>query len=158
MNSTYRLPSRPSKSSSVSDPIYHVDVVFIPNHGHEHYVNSEFFRRIRARYYILNAVQINRHTLQSLILGKQQWGQAAQRPVNQLLFLPTLSLFRISFIQITLVPTFDAEELRQFFVNNKTHLAELNITILPAAIRCNVQYDGESCPAQLLRFNSPTED
>lgn len=65
--------------------------------------------------------------------------------------------FHIFFIQITLVPTFDGEELRQFFVNNKTHLAELNINILPAAIRCNVQYDGESSPAQRLRFNATDE-
>lgn len=84
MNSTYRLPSRSSKSSSLSDPIYHVDVAYIPNHGNEHYVNSEFFRRIRARYYILDAVQINRHTLQSIMIGKEQWGKDEQRPVTKI--------------------------------------------------------------------------
>ncbi len=37
---------------------------------------------------------------------------------------------------------------------NKDRLAELNINILPASIRCNVQYDDEGSPAQRLRFSS----
>jgi hypothetical protein len=56
-------------------------------------------------------------------------------------------------IKVTLVPTFDGEQLRQFFVTNKNRLSELNINILPASIRCNVQYDDEGSPGQLLRFN-----
>jgi len=58
------------------------------------------------------------------------------------------------FLKVTLVPTFDGEQLRQFFMMNKNRLAELNINILPASIRCNVQYDDESSPAQRLRFSS----
>ncbi|UJR13645.1 hypothetical protein I4U23_000657 [Adineta vaga] len=125
---------RKSKQAQLSGPIYYVDVAYIPNHGNEHYVDSEFFRRIRARYYILNAVEINRLTLESLIEGKQQWDKQEQIPV-------------------TLVPTFDGDRLRQFFVMNKIRLAELNINILPASTRCNVQYDDEGSPAQRLRFN-----
>lgn len=37
---------------------------------------------------------------------------------------------------------------------NKNRLAEHNINILPASIRCNVQYDDEGSPAQILRFSS----
>ena len=48
-------------------------MAYIPFHGDEHYVDSEFFRRIRAQYYILNAVEINRRTLNALMDGKQQW-------------------------------------------------------------------------------------
>jgi hypothetical protein len=70
------------KSKSPSGPIFYVDVAYIPYHGNEHYVDSEFFRRIRARYYILNAVEINRLTLESLIDGKQQWDKQEQIPVN----------------------------------------------------------------------------
>ncbi|CAF3782004.1 unnamed protein product [Rotaria sp. Silwood1] len=114
--------------------IFYVDVAYIPYHGNEHYVDSEFFRRIRARYYILNAVEINRLTLESLIDGKQQWDKQEQIPV-------------------TLVPTYDGDQLRQFFVMNKTRLAELNINIIPASTRCNVQYDDEGSPAQRLRFS-----
>jgi hypothetical protein len=65
-----------------------------------------------------------------------------------------ISLKKYYFIKITLVPTFDGEQLRQFFTMNKNRLAELNINILPASIRCNVQYDDESSPAQRLRFSS----
>lgn len=110
MNSTYRLPSRSSKSSSLSDPIYHVDVAYIPNHGNENYVNSEFFRRIRARYYILDAVQINRHTLQSIMIGKEQWGKGEQRPVKKTLHssihFTSLSFRSLSF-QHSMVKNYD---------------------------------------------------
>lgn len=56
--------------------------------------------------------------------------------------------------QVTLVPTYDGDPLRQFFVANKIRLAELNINILAASIRCNVQYDDEGSPAQRLRFTA----
>ncbi len=73
---------RKPKSPQHSGPVFYVDVAYIPYHGNEHYVDSEFFRRIRARYYILNAVEINRLTLESLIDGKQQWDKQEQIPVN----------------------------------------------------------------------------
>ena len=138
-------------SSSSSGSIFHVDVAYIPYHGDENYVDSEFFRRIRARYYILTAVQINRFTLESLINGKQQWINKEHIPVNISFYL---YIFLWISVKVTLVPTFDGESLRQFFLQNKTRLAELNINILPASIRCNVQYDDEGSPAQRLRFSS----
>ncbi|CAM4758348.1 unnamed protein product [Rotaria magnacalcarata] len=124
---------RKTKQNLPSGSIFYVDVAFIPYHGNEHYVDSEFFRRIRARYYVLNAVEINRLTLESLIDGKQQWDEQ---------------------IPVTLVPTYDGDQLRQFFVMNKNRLAELNINIIPASTRCNVQYDDEGSPAQRLRFSN----
>ena len=57
-------------------------MAYIPYHGNEHYVDSEFFRRIRARYYVLNCVEIHRLTLESLIDGKQQWDKQEQTPVR----------------------------------------------------------------------------
>ncbi|CAF3340728.1 unnamed protein product [Rotaria sp. Silwood1] len=134
-NNINQTSSQKSKQTSSSNSIFNVDVAYIPFHGNEHYVDEEFFRRVRARYYILNAVQISRLTLESLIEGKQQWENKEHAPV-------------------TLVPTFDGEQLRQFFVTNRNRLAELNINILPASIRCNVQYDNEGSPSQLLRFSS----
>ncbi|CAF4367103.1 unnamed protein product, partial [Rotaria sordida] len=73
---------RKTKQNLPSGSIFYVDVAFIPYHGNEHYVDSEFFRRIRARYYVLNAVEINRLTLESLIDGKQQWDKQEQIPVR----------------------------------------------------------------------------
>ncbi|CAM4891389.1 unnamed protein product [Rotaria socialis] len=134
-NTTTQASLRKPKQTSLSDSIYNVDVAYIPFHGDQHYVDDEFFRRVRARYYVLNAVQINHLTLESLIHGKEQWENKEHVPVS-------------------LVPTFDGEQLRQFFVMNKDRLAELNINILPASIRCNVQYDDEASPAQILRFSS----
>ena len=142
---------RKGKATAMSGPVFYVDVAYIPYHGNEHYVDSEFFRRIRARYYVLNAVEISRLTLESLLDGKQQWEKQEHIPVRAC----SLRTFVSSgFVQVTLVPTFDGDQLRQFFVMNKARLAELNINILPASTRCNVQYDDEGSPAQRLRFSA----
>ena len=45
-------------------------------------MDSEFFRCVRARYYILNAVDVSRLTLQSLLEGKEQWGDKKHLPVR----------------------------------------------------------------------------
>ncbi|CAF0777232.1 unnamed protein product [Didymodactylos carnosus] len=128
-----------SKSFSPSAPIFYVDVAYIPHHGNENYVDSEFFRRVRARYYVLNAVQISRQTLDALVEGKQQWDKKD--------------------LQVTIVPTFDGEQLRLFFVTNKSRLQELNINIMPASTRCNVQYDeNNGCPAVRLRFQDQQQE
>ena len=74
--------SKPKQASS-SDSIYNVDVAYIPFHGDQHYVDDEFFRRVRARYYVLNAVQINYLTLESLIHGKEQWENKEHVPVSR---------------------------------------------------------------------------
>lgn len=75
-------PVRKSKQAQPSGAIFYVDVAYIPYHGNEHYVDSEFFRRVRARYYVLNAVEISRLALESLIDGKQQWEKQEQTPVS----------------------------------------------------------------------------
>lgn len=83
VSSTSSNPTRKSKTNVPSGPIFHVDVAYIPHHGNENYVDSEFFRRVRARYYVLNAVEISRLTLESLIEGKQQWETQEKLPVNE---------------------------------------------------------------------------
>ena len=77
---------RKGKSTLSSGSVFYVDVAYIPYHGNEHYVDSEFFRRIRARYYVLNAVEISRLTLESLLEGKQQWDKQEQIPVRSSTF------------------------------------------------------------------------
>lgn len=86
--------SRKGKTTIPSGSIYHVDVAYIPYHGDEHYVDSEFFRRIRARYYILNAVDIHRVTLESLLDGKEQWDKEDQgKAVRAMMCIVLFNLF-----------------------------------------------------------------
>lgn len=80
---TTQASLRKPKQASSSDSIYNVDVAYIPFHGDQHYVDDEFFRRVRARYYVLNAVQINYLTLESLIHGKEQWENKEHVPVSR---------------------------------------------------------------------------
>ena len=72
--------------STLPGSIFNVDVAYIPYHGNEHYVDSEFFRRIRARYYILNAVQISSLTLDSLLAGVHQWKKKEHELVSKRLW------------------------------------------------------------------------
>ena len=73
-------------------------MAYIPYHGNEQYVDSEFFRCVRARYYILNAVDVSRLTLQSFLEGKEQWGDKKHLPVriSDDLLHTTRSLLRVS--------------------------------------------------------------
>jgi microtubule-associated protein 1 len=76
--STLSTNASKSKQTCANESIVYVDAAYIPYHGNDKYVDQEFFRRIRARYYILNAVEIHRRTLEALIDGKQQWDNNVQ--------------------------------------------------------------------------------
>ncbi len=52
---------------------YYFDVSYIPAHGNQYYVDSDFFKRVRARYYVLSTIEPTLAILNSLIEGKQAW-------------------------------------------------------------------------------------
>lgn len=61
-----------SRKTSRHSPIY-VDLAYIPHHGNSHYCDSEFFRMIRARYYVFSGLEPSREVFEGLLQGKQQW-------------------------------------------------------------------------------------
>jgi hypothetical protein len=73
-----------------TQPIY-VDLAYVPHHGNSNYCDSEFFRLIRSRYYVLSGLEPSREVFDGLLRGKQEWedknlGEAyIPKPINKIM-------------------------------------------------------------------------
>lgn len=116
--------SRSSPAVSKLPPLpaftpFYVDLTYIPNHGNSAYCDVEFFKRVRARYYVLSALVPNTDTLDALFEGKKTWEDKS--------------------ITTTIIPTYDHEKLRRWMAINSDQLAEHKIEVAPSASRCSIQ-------------------
>lgn len=75
-----------SAAVSPGPPIY-VDLAYIPNHCSAKNVDQEFFKRVRAAYYVVSgndpgSGEPSRAVLDALLEGKAQWGTNLQVPFD----------------------------------------------------------------------------
>jgi hypothetical protein len=123
----------PSATKPLGNPFY-VDLAYIPGHGSADSVDADFFRRVRARYYVLSTAAPDPAVLGALMDGKSGWddGSAA----------------------VTIIPTYDAEVLRYWMAAHHDQLSQLNIDVAPAANRCTIQLQDHDtgCAAFRLEF------
>ena len=63
---------RSSRSDKSSTPVY-MDLAYVPCHGDAHYSDVEFFKRVRARYYVFSGVEPSREVFDALLEGKKSW-------------------------------------------------------------------------------------
>ncbi|GFR83912.1 microtubule-associated protein futsch-like [Elysia marginata] len=108
-----KLPTLPPMT-----PFY-MDLTYIPNHGDPTYSDVEFFKRIRARYYVLSSMSPSAQVLDALLEAKATWEQKD--------------------LEVTLIPTYDNETLRHWMGLNKERLQELRVDMTPAVSRCTIQ-------------------
>nr|XP_023669743.1 microtubule-associated protein 1A isoform X2 [Paramormyrops kingsleyae] len=128
--------SSSQKSSSVvppGPPIY-VDLAYIPNHCSAKNVDQEFFKRVRAAYYVVSGNDTangepSRGVLDALLDGKAQWG---------------------SNLQVTLIPTHDTEVTREWYQQTHEKQQELNVMVLASS--STVVMQDESFPACKIEF------
>ncbi|KAL3866604.1 hypothetical protein ACJMK2_043890 [Sinanodonta woodiana] len=113
---------------------FYLDLAYIPNHGNPRYVDIEFFKRIRARYYVLSTLTPSAQTLNALLEAKKTWED--------------------KHAEVTLIPTHDNDTLYSWMGNNKEQLQDLKITVAPSASRCTIQLQDHetSCSAFRLEF------
>ena len=52
---------------------FYVDLAYIPHHGDPKYCDVEFFKRVRARHYVLSCLEPSVAVLEALLEGKQSW-------------------------------------------------------------------------------------
>ncbi|VDQ13402.1 unnamed protein product [Trichobilharzia regenti] len=64
-------------------PIY-VDVAFLPGGGNSNYVDAEWFKRVRARYYVATDVRPTCSLLESLVVGKESWSGKFELSISAL--------------------------------------------------------------------------
>ncbi|CAC5409494.1 Electromotor neuron-associated protein 2,Microtubule-associated protein futsch [Mytilus coruscus] len=113
---------------------FYVDLTYIPNHGNPSYSDIEFFKRVRARYYVLSSLSPNPQTLTALMEAKETWDNKNS--------------------EVTLIPTYDNDTLRHWMGLNRDKLSELNIDVGPSASRCTIHLQDHetSCSAYRLEF------
>uniref|UniRef100_A0A3B4FTL3 Microtubule-associated protein 1B-like n=1 Tax=Pundamilia nyererei TaxID=303518 RepID=A0A3B4FTL3_9CICH len=125
-----------SKSSSTvppGPPVY-VDLAYVPNHCSAKNVDQEFFKRVRAAYYVVSgndpsSGEPSRGVLDALLEGKAQWG---------------------SNLQVTLIPTHDTEVTREWY--QQTHERQQDLNIMVLASSSTVVMQDESFPACKIEF------
>ncbi|XP_051975344.1 microtubule-associated protein 1A [Xyrauchen texanus] len=114
-------------------PIY-VDLAYIPNHCSAKNVDQEFFKRVRATYYVASgndpgSGEPSRAVLDALLEGKAQWGTN---------------------LQVTLIPTHDTEVTRDWY--QQTHEKQQDLNIMVLASSSTVVMQDESFPACKIEF------
>lgn len=50
-----------------------MDLAYVPHHGASNYTTEEFFKRVRARYYVFSGVDPSREVFNALIEAKKTW-------------------------------------------------------------------------------------
>lgn len=53
-------------------PVY-MDLAYVPHHGNSYYTSLEFFKRVRARYYVFSGTEPSREVYDALLEAKKTW-------------------------------------------------------------------------------------
>uniref|UniRef100_A0A182RSG5 Microtubule-associated protein futsch n=1 Tax=Anopheles funestus TaxID=62324 RepID=A0A182RSG5_ANOFN len=123
----------PTKAKKSTSPVY-VDLSYVPHHGNSYYANVEFFKRVRARYYVFSGTEPSREVYNALLEAKQTWEDKE--------------------LEVTIIPTYDTDVLGYWVSENEELLAKYHIDLSPSAARCtiNLQDHETSCSAYRLEF------
>jgi hypothetical protein len=54
------------------NPVY-IDLAYVPHHGNSYYSHVEFFKKVRARYYVFSGLEPSREVYNALLEAKQTW-------------------------------------------------------------------------------------
>lgn len=113
---------------------FYVDLTYIPGNGDPAYVDTDFFRRVRARYYVLSSLEPDPRVLSCLVEGKQTWENKD--------------------LSVNVIPTHDSSALHRWFHDNAKLVEELKISLLPAANKCTIklQDKDDGCYAFRIEF------
>ena len=64
--------SATKKSEKKFTPLY-MDLAYVPHHGDANYTDIEFFKRVRARYYVFSGTEPSRAVFDALLEAKKTW-------------------------------------------------------------------------------------
>ncbi|CAH8463787.1 unnamed protein product [Heterobilharzia americana] len=105
-------------------PMY-VDVAFLPGGGNPNYVDAEWFKRVRARYYVATDVRPTCSLLESLVVGKESWsGEDAQ-------------------LEVSLILAYDTEEILIWLGVNAGRLNNCHVNVAAVISRSSIQIMNE---------------
>jgi hypothetical protein len=136
-----------------SHPLY-FEVSYIPAHGNQYYVDTEFFKRVRARFYVLSSIEPSQNILNALLDAKQTW-EDKELLVSFYFFCVFSSKLLLYKIKVSIIPTYESDTLRHWFMLNEEQLARHKIDVLPAANLSTLTIDNNSdfsCNVHKLDF------
>ncbi|EEB16009.1 Microtubule-associated protein 1A, putative [Pediculus humanus corporis] len=112
----------------------YLDLTYVPHHGNSYYSNVEFFKKVRARYYVFSGTEPSKEVYNALLEAKQTWEDKK--------------------LEVTIIPTYDTDILGYWVAENEETLAKHKIDLSPSASRCtiNLQDHETSCSAYRLEF------
>jgi hypothetical protein len=121
------------RSNESHNPVY-LDLAYVPYHGDSQYSDVEFFKRVRARYYVFSGVEPCKEVFNALLEAKQTWENKE--------------------LEVTIIPTYDSDVLGYWVAENEEALMDNHIDLAPSASRCtiNLQDHETSCAAYRLEF------
>ncbi|CAH2269566.1 jg8312 [Pararge aegeria aegeria] len=127
-----RASESPSKKKAPA-PIY-MDLTYVPHHGNSYYSAVEFFKRVRARYYVFSGTEPSKEIYNALLDAKKTWENKD--------------------LEVTIIPTYDTDVLGYWVTENEEALEKYKIDLSPSASRCtiNLQDHETSCAAYRLEF------
>ena len=71
-NDTNNKQKTARKAEKKITPVY-MDLAYVPHHGDANYTDIEFFKRVRARYYVFSGVEPSRAVFDALLEAKKLW-------------------------------------------------------------------------------------
>ncbi|KAK0161598.1 hypothetical protein PV327_010053 [Microctonus hyperodae] len=133
LESPIKSDKKLKESKNKVQPIY-LDLTYVPHHGNSYYASLEFFKRIRARYYVFSGTEPSREVYDALLNAKKTWENKN--------------------LEVTIIPTYDTDTLGYWVADNEEALAINHIDLSPSASRCtiNLQDHETSCSAYRLEF------
>ncbi|XP_008201097.2 microtubule-associated protein futsch [Tribolium castaneum] len=134
LNDDKKRSESPSKYRNKKfNPVY-VDLTYVPHHGNAYYSYVDFFKRVRARYYVFSGIEPSREVYNALLEAKQTWEDKE--------------------LEVTIIPTYDTDILGYWVAENEELLTKYKIDLSPSASRCtiNLQDHETSCSAYRLEF------
>ncbi|XP_028036681.1 microtubule-associated protein futsch [Bombyx mandarina] len=127
-----RASESPSKKKTPA-PVY-MELTYVPHHGNSYYSAVEFFKRVRARYYVFSGTEPSKEIYNALLDAKKTWEDKD--------------------LEVTIIPTYDTDVLGYWVTENEEALEKYKIDLSPSASRCtiNLQDHETSCAAYRLEF------
>jgi len=108
---------------------FYVDLAYIPTYAVDG-CDAEFFRHVRARYYILSGSSADPHHLSALADAKSAWEG-----------------------DVTVIPTGNTDAFIAWVMAHRDELTSLKIEVTPSVARSSLQLDrGSTCSAYRLEF------
>ncbi|XP_044737028.1 microtubule-associated protein futsch [Chrysoperla carnea] len=132
-NNERKRSESPGKLNKKINPVY-LDLTYVPHHGNANYCYVDFFKKIRARYYVFSGTEPSREVYNALLEAKQTWEDKD--------------------LEVTIIPTYDTDVLGYWVAENEELLSKNKIDLSPSASRCtiNLQDHETSCSAYRLEF------